>query len=62
MDRPPARKWRVYGARGISEDYRSQRAAYDAVKVIVTAGTRARVYHWEDGRWVRYEDVEPGEL
>ena len=57
--RPPAKKWRVYGARGLSTDYRSQRAAYDAVASITNAGTKARVWHWEDGSWRLYEQIEP---
>jgi hypothetical protein len=59
MDRPPAKKWRVYGARAISVDYRSQRAAYEAVGVVTRAGNAARVHHWQDGSWVLHEHVEP---
>jgi hypothetical protein len=55
--RPPSKPWRVYGARGISVDYRSQRAAYEAVKSITNAGVTARVWHWEDGRWVLFEKI-----
>jgi hypothetical protein len=55
----PAKPWRVYGARGLSTDYRSQRSAYEAVSSLTKAGTRATVYHWEEGRWVRYEVIEP---
>ena len=59
--RPPSKPWRVYGARGISTDFRGQRAAYDAVNTITKAGNKATVYHWEDGRWVKYEVIDPGE-
>lgn len=55
----PAKPWRVYGARGMSTDYRGQRGAYDAVGVITRGGNTAKVYHWEDGRWARYEVIEP---
>ena len=55
--RPPAKPWRVYGARGMGTDYRSQRSAYEAVKVIVGLGVTAKVYHWEEGRWIRYEEI-----
>ena len=58
MDRPPTRKWRVY-FRGISADYRSQRAAYDAVRTATTLGTKTKVYHWEEGSWRLYERIEP---
>lgn len=58
-NRPPSKPWRVYGAHGLSTDYRSQRAAYEAVKSIVKGGTKATVYHWEGGRWVKYEVIEP---
>lgn len=57
--RAPAKKWRVYGPRGLSTDHRSQRAAYEAVASITNAGTKARVWHWENGSWRRYEDIEP---
>ena len=60
--RAPAKKWRVYGARGLSEDYRSQRAAYDAVNTINRLGSKATVYHWENGRWVLYERLGPDGL
>lgn len=67
--RPPAKPWRVYGSRGLSEDYRSQRAAYEAVAVITAMGHAAKVYHWEagtavgpdrgHGSWRYYERIEP---
>ncbi len=57
--RAPSKKWRVYGARGISEDYRSERAAYEAVATITRLGSQARVYHWGNGSWNLYEKIEP---
>lgn len=58
-DRPPSKRWRVYGARGISEDFRSERAAYDQVQTLLRNGTKATVYHWEQGGWVLYERIDP---
>jgi hypothetical protein len=58
-DRAPSKPWRVYGTRGISEDYRSQRAAYEAVGVITRGGNRAKVYHWESGSWILFERIDP---
>jgi hypothetical protein len=60
--RKPSKPWRVYGARGISEDYRSQRAAYEAVATLTKLSVRATVWHWEEGRWVKYEVIEPGDV
>jgi hypothetical protein len=57
--RKPSKPWRVYGARGMSEDYRGQRAAYDAVNTITRLGSKATVYHWEHGSWRKYEVIEP---
>jgi hypothetical protein len=57
--RPPSKPWRVYGARGLSADYGSQRAAYDAVASITSAGVTAKVFHWVSGTWVIYEICEP---
>jgi hypothetical protein len=62
--RPPSKPWRVYGARGISDDYTSKRSAYEAVESIAGCGTRpgicrARVWHWEVGSWKLHETVEP---
>jgi hypothetical protein len=58
--RPPSKPWRVYGARGISEDYRSQRAAYEAVDTITHLGSKAKVYRWDrdGGRWQLFEVIE----
>ena len=55
----PSKRWRVYGARGLSTDYRSQRAAYEAVATITKLGNTARVHHWEYGVWKLYEIIEP---
>jgi len=54
----PSKKWRVYGARGMSTDHRSQRAAYEAVNTITRLGSRATVYHWENGGWKLYERID----
>jgi hypothetical protein len=60
--RGPAKRWRVYGPRGISEDYRSERAAYEAVATIVRLGNWAKVYHWEPspggGSWKLFERID----
>ena len=60
----PSKPWRVYGARGISTDHRSQRAAYEQVTAQTRLGVRSKVYHWEDGSWRLYEVIyevgEPG--
>ena len=61
-DRKPSKPWRVHGRGGISTDYRGQRAAYDAVAAVTKAGARATVWHWEEGRWVKYEVIEPGDI
>ena len=57
-ERKPAKPWRVYGARGIGTDYRSQRAAYEAVATLTKMGIRARVWQWESGSWGLYEVIE----
>jgi len=54
----PSKKWRVYGANSLHEDYRSQSAAYDAVNELNDWGHTATVWHWEDGDWRLYERVE----
>jgi hypothetical protein len=59
--RKPSKPWRVYGTR-LSTDHRSQRAAYDAVATLTRLGVQATVYHFEDGRWVKYEVIEPGDI
>jgi hypothetical protein len=61
--RPPSKPWRVTWPSVVSraphsEDYRSQRAAYEAVASI-TRQLSATVYHWERGDWRLYERVEP---
>lgn len=57
----PGKPWRVYGGLGIYQDHRSQRAAYEAAAVIAKAGKRARIWHWEDDRWIRYDELHPKE-
>jgi hypothetical protein len=62
--RSPSKPWRVYGARGISTDYASKRAAYEAVESIAGTGTRpgisrAKVFHWISGSWVIHDIIEP---
>jgi hypothetical protein len=58
MDRKPGKPWRVYGPdKNLSEDYRSQAAAYEAVGELTGFGHNTTVEHWEDGRWVLYERI-----
>jgi hypothetical protein len=57
--RKPSKPWRVHGRGGASTDYRGQRAAYEAVASVTAAGAKVTVYHWEDGRWRRYDEIEP---
>lgn len=69
MSRRPAKPWRVHGPRGMSQDFGSERAAYEAVGTISRAGNVAKVYHWEAatsvgfdqgaGSWRYYERIEP---
>jgi hypothetical protein len=54
----PAKPWRVYGDR-LSNDYRSQSAAYEEAGRLSRCGVIATVYHWENGSWQRYEVIEP---
>jgi hypothetical protein len=56
--RQPSKPWRVRGP-NLPEDFRSQKAAYEAVQELNGWGHVATVYHFEDGRWVLYERVEP---
>jgi hypothetical protein len=57
-DRAPYKPWRVYGARGMSTDFRSQRTAYEYVSGLTQKfSTAATVYHWERGSWRLYERV-----
>jgi len=60
-----SKPWRlVYGVRGASsttEHFRSQRATYDRVITVTRSGFKATVYHWEDGRWVKYEIIDAAE-
>jgi hypothetical protein len=58
-DRPPSKRWRVHGARGISTDHRSERAAYEAAKSILATGARITIHHWENGSWRLYERIDP---
>lgn len=59
MSFPPSKRWRVYGARGISKDFKSQRGAYEHVRTILAAGVPAKVYLWEHNGWQLYEKLEP---
>ena len=57
----PAKRWRVTTS-GSSDDYTSERKAYDRVNAFAAIGTaaiglRVTVHHFEDGRWVLYERV-----
>ena len=62
--RPPSKPWRVEWPSVVngnpnSEDYSSQRAAYEAVRSITGLRVKATVYHWVQGVWVLYEHCEP---
>ena len=55
----PAKPWRVYGPGSFSTDHRSQRAAYERVNGVTRKlGSKAKVYHWDEGSWRLYEVVE----
>ena len=58
-ERPPSKPWRVRLAGGGYQDFRSERAAYEAAQVVVDSGFKTTIRHWEDGRWARYETFEP---
>lgn len=58
----PTRKWRVRPRGGENIAYRSERAAYDAIPAISADGKTAIVEHWENGRWVLYERLDPDGL
>jgi hypothetical protein len=60
-DRKPSNRWRVYGSSPAMVNCRSERAAYDRVAALAKLGSRATVYHWEDGGWVLYERIESQE-
>ena len=53
----PSRQWRVESD-GVSADYRSPGAAYEAARSAARTGARVRVLHWEHGSWV--PDAEVG--
>ena len=57
--RRPSKPWRVSGPNPLAEHYRSESAAYDAVRELNGWGHAAVVEHWEDGKWRLYERVEP---
>jgi len=62
--KPPSKPWRVTWPSLVnrdphSEDYRSQRAAYEAVESITRNRIKATVWHWENGDWRLYEIAEP---
>ncbi len=52
----PHKPWRISGDGEIT-DFRGQPAAYDHVKTITESGLRAIVRHFEDGGWIRYEEI-----
>ena len=58
METRNRKPWRV-SVRGLSDDFGSQRAAYERVQVITKTGRRVVVHHWENGGWVKYEVIEP---
>jgi hypothetical protein len=55
----PYKPWRVFGAGEHYEDRRSQPAAYALVAAVTADGATATVWHWEEGRWVKYEVIDP---
>jgi hypothetical protein len=62
--KPPSKPWRVTWPSLVnrdphSEDYRSQRAAYEAVESITRIRVKATVWHWENGDWRLHERIEP---
>lgn len=58
-ERPPSKRWRVRLSGGGYQDFRSERAAYEAAQVIVGSGFKTTIRHWEDGRWIRFDELEP---
>jgi hypothetical protein len=59
-NRPPSKPWRVIG-NGTTSSHRGQCGAYDFVNSLTAAGHGVLVEHWEDGRWVKYEVLDPAE-
>jgi hypothetical protein len=55
----PGKPWRVYGVNNLSEDYRSEKGAYEAVRELSGFGHPATVWHWEEGGWRLYDQVDP---
>jgi hypothetical protein len=61
-ERKPSKPWRVSWQPGNHYDhYRSERAAYDAVRVLADQDpvTRITVHRWERGSWHLYERIDP---
>jgi hypothetical protein len=62
--RKPSKPWRVDGPadRGNGQTYRSQSAAYEAVRELAGFGHDSTVWHWEDGRWRTYDKVSAADM
>jgi hypothetical protein len=62
-DRKPSKPWRVDepADRNGGESYRSQAAAYGAVRELNRYGHPARVFQWEDGAWRLFEVIRAPE-
>lgn len=56
---PPSKSWRVQRVGSVYEDFRSQNAAYTAVKGLSSLGIELKVWHFESGEWRLYEHIEP---
>jgi hypothetical protein len=58
--RPPSKPWRVSLTGSGHQDFRSRTGAYEAVQVLLRSKLgRVVVEHFEDGRWQRYEVLDP---
>jgi hypothetical protein len=56
--RKPSKPWRVLSGDDLTA-HRGERGAYEAVSNYTDAGEFALVQHWENGRWVKYEEIFP---
>ena len=55
----PAKPWRVHADHGFTTDHRSMVMVLEQVKVVHQWGMTASVYHWREGEWRLYEELEP---
>ena len=62
--RAPVKKWRVMPADGDYVSYTSEQKAFGAAQAINDDGygKTAIVEHWEKGRWVLWERLDPDGL